>query len=60
MLLTKAHKKILYTKNTYTIKLILNVVTASLEALEWGIRCTLVSCQKSLPPVNSATFLHLP
>jgi hypothetical protein len=45
-LLTKQEmrKNVLYTKNTYILKLLLNIVTATIEALVLGISfCMLVS-----------------
>jgi enoyl reductase-like protein len=51
----------LHTKNTYILKLLLNVVTAGTEALVTLDNNFFVClCQRCIPPVSSATLLHLP
>jgi hypothetical protein len=54
-------KRVLYTKNTYILKLLLKVVSAGTGALVVsGNKFCVWLCQRSLLPVRSTTFQHLP
>jgi hypothetical protein len=44
--------------NMYILKLLLNLVTARTEALAYCGICVVCPCQRSLPPVSSATFYN--
>jgi hypothetical protein len=61
-LLTKQsmRKKVIYKKYDI-LRLLLNIVTAGIETFD-VLGNTFFVClyEKSLPPVSSATFLHLP
>jgi hypothetical protein len=46
---------ILVYKNTYILKLLLNIVTAGIEALVLG-NTFVYACVKEVPPVSLATF----
>jgi hypothetical protein len=52
---TRNGKKILYTKNTYTLKLLLNIITAKTEALVLANKFLYASVRR-LPPVSKAMF----
>jgi hypothetical protein len=48
-------KEILFTKNTYMLKLFINIVTIGNEALVSGNKF-LYACHGNLPPVGSGPF----
>jgi hypothetical protein len=47
-------KNVLYTKNTYVLRLLLSVVTAGIEALV--VSGNKFSCACVMPPTSSAMF----
>jgi hypothetical protein len=56
---TNVEKILLYTENAYTLKLLLNIVTAGTEAIV--VSGNKFSCpgRSNLTPMNSATLCHL-